>query len=160
MPWRSAGRLWHRKQTPARRISAYRARWLARKVLSEVRATLIRKRADYGPQAIAAFGEVGVLIRAHDKICRLRHLLWEKPCAEPANEPLEDSSLDLAGYAVIGLLWRRGWWGLPCAAPSGPYRPRQLSLTKQCLNRRIDPSLQPLFLKCPADCLPGSYEVV
>lgn len=84
-------------------------------ILSEMRAVMIRKQRDYGSGNIAAFGELGVLVRAHDKLARLRHLLWERRGQAPENEPVEDSWLDLANYGLIGLMCRRRWWGLPMA---------------------------------------------
>lgn len=71
------------------------------------------KQADYGPSNIAAFGEFGVLVRANDKLERLKHLYKTGDTAQ--NEPYEDSWHDLAGYAIIALLVRHGRW--PGGAP-------------------------------------------
>lgn len=83
------------------------------RIFAEMRAVMIRKQRDYGSGNIAAFGELGVLVRTHDKLARLRHLLWDRRGKVPENEPVEDSWLDLANYGLIGLMCRRGWWGLP-----------------------------------------------
>lgn len=83
------------------------------RILAEMRDVMIRKQRDYGSGNITAFGELGVIVRAHDKLARLRHLLWEARGRAPENEPVEDSWLDLANYGLIGLMCRRGWWGLP-----------------------------------------------
>ena len=66
------------------------------------------KQRDYGSNNIAAFGEYGVLVRTWDKVSRLKNLLQNN--SEPKNESIEDSWLDLANYAIIGVLCRRGLW--------------------------------------------------
>jgi hypothetical protein len=80
-------------------------------VLADLRAVLIRKQHDYGPGNILDFGEYGVLVRANDKVARLKNLL--KNGAVPQNEAIEDSWIDLANYGIIALMVRRGLWGLP-----------------------------------------------
>lgn len=70
--------------------------------------TLDRKQRDYGSSNIAAFGEYGVMVRVWDKVSRLRNLLQN--VKDPANESVEDTWLDLANYAIIGLMCRRGEW--------------------------------------------------
>lgn len=81
-------------------------------ILAEMRATMIAKQRDYGPGNIDSFGELGVLVRLTDKHARLRNLLYDNP-AEPSNESLDDTWLDLANYGLIALMVRRGIWGLP-----------------------------------------------
>jgi len=68
----------------------------------------IQKQLDYGSGNIARFGELGVMVRANDKIERLRTLLLEN--REAQNEPVEDTWRDLANYGVIGLLCHLGLW--------------------------------------------------
>jgi len=68
----------------------------------------IQKQLDYGSGNIARFGELGVMVRANDKIERLRTLLLEN--REAKNEPVEDTWRDLANYGVIGLLCHLGLW--------------------------------------------------
>ena len=80
-------------------------------ILDEMRETLWKKQRDYGPGNISDFGELGVLVRANDKMARLKNL--HKAGIAPSNESVEDSWLDLANYAVIALMLRRGIWGLP-----------------------------------------------
>lgn len=80
-------------------------------ILAEMRAVIISKNEDYGPGNIAAFGELGVLVRASDKIERLKTLLVRK--RQPNYEGIDDTWLDLANYGVIAQMVRRGWWGLP-----------------------------------------------
>ena len=47
-------------------------------------------------------------MRCQDKLCRLKHLI-EKD-GDVMNESIEDSYRDLANYALIGILLRRGEW--------------------------------------------------
>ena len=80
-------------------------------ILAEMRATMISKQADYGPGNIAAFGELGVLVRASDKLERLKHLITGN--RTPNHESIDDAWLDLANYGIIAQMVRRDWWGLP-----------------------------------------------
>ena len=66
------------------------------------------KQLDYGSANIADFGEYGVLVRANDKVARLKNLLTN--VASPRNESIEDSWLDLSNYSLIAVLCRRGDW--------------------------------------------------
>ena len=70
-------------------------------------ATLDRKQRDYGSRNISEFGEIGILMRVWDKICRLKNLLGKE---NPQNESIDDSWLDMANYALIAILVRRGIW--------------------------------------------------
>ncbi len=72
---------------------------------------LVKKQADYGKENILAFGELGCLVRANDKIARLKHLFLSHKM--PKNETIEDSWQDLANYAIIALLLKRGYFNLP-----------------------------------------------
>jgi hypothetical protein len=74
-------------------------------------AMLLRKHRDYGPRNISQSpgGALnGLRVRMHDKLARINHLLDSG--AEPENESLIDSFLDLANYAVIAQLVIRGEW--------------------------------------------------
>jgi hypothetical protein len=77
---------------------------------------LIRKQKDYGPKNIASApgGALnGLLVRMHDKIARLNHLIYETKDT-PKNEPIEDSFIDLLNYSAIALMVLRGkWHGVP-----------------------------------------------
>ena len=83
-------------------------------ILAEMRAVMISKQADYGPGNIATFGEMGVLVRASDKLERLKHLIMSN--RKPNHESIDDAWLDLANYGIIAQMIRRGWWGLPMEA--------------------------------------------
>ena len=67
-----------------------------------------RKQQDYGPKNILYSGELGIIVRCQDKLCRLKHLLEKNDGV--MNESIEDSYRDLANYALIGILLRRGEW--------------------------------------------------
>lgn len=82
-----------------------------REVARELIDLLIAKQHDYGHSNILDFGEFGVLVRANDKIARLKNLL--KGGTVPLNESIEDSWGDLANYAIIALMVRRDWFKLP-----------------------------------------------
>lgn len=67
----------------------------------ELAALLIRKNADYGNSFEEQFnkrGLIGVLIRLEDKISRLDNL--QNKDAQ-VNESIEDTLLDIAGYALL-----------------------------------------------------------
>lgn len=80
-------------------------------IARELTDLLIAKQHDYGHSNITDFGELGVLVRANDKMARLKNLL---NCSSiPKNESIEDSWRDLSNYGIIALLIRRGWFILP-----------------------------------------------
>jgi len=78
------------------------------RITAEAIALCIDKQKDYGPGNIAAFGEMGVLIRLNDKVERLKNLL--RTGNEPTNESLEDTWIDILNYGMIGLAVHRKWW--------------------------------------------------
>lgn len=72
---------------------------------------LVQKHRDYGPKNIsgAPGGALnGIRVRMHDKLARINHLL--DTGADPTNESLQDSFIDLANYAVIALMVMDGEW--------------------------------------------------
>jgi len=71
-------------------------------------ALLDRKQRDYASQNIAAFGEYGILGRVWDKVSRLRNLSNKQE--QPNNESIDDTWQDLANYAVLAQLVRKGLW--------------------------------------------------
>ena len=79
---------------------------------------LDRKQQDYGSGNIAEFGEIGVLVRASDKVKRLQNL-WKRGLVgaglaggsqQPQNESVADSWQDLANYGLIGQMVHHGLW--------------------------------------------------
>lgn len=75
------------------------------------RDVLLSKHRDYGPKNIANApgGPVtGLAVRLHDKLARLSHLV--EAGAEPENESLLDTALDIANYGTILALVLEGQW--------------------------------------------------
>jgi hypothetical protein len=87
----------------------------AKVIVNQLLQTLYDKHKDYGPMNIAGApgGAMnGLRVRMYDKLARLNNLIDTGDT--PKYEPLEDTLLDLANYAIIGLLVQRGQWeGLP-----------------------------------------------
>ena len=74
-----------------------------RDVATQIAETVISKQHDYGHQNILAFREQGLVVRLTDKLARLTNLIWNRP-SEPKNESIDDTFVDIAGYAIIGLM--------------------------------------------------------
>ena len=80
-------------------------------ILDELRSIMMKKQADYGPLniALAPGGPMnGLRVRMYDKLARLNNLADKG--ATPNFESIEDTLIDLANYAIIGLLVQRGQW--------------------------------------------------
>ncbi|STO12726.1 Domain of Uncharacterised Function (DUF1599) [[Flavobacterium] thermophilum] len=78
---------------------------LHKKILDEIHDTYKRKNADYGNSFEEQFKEYGLLsaiIRLDDKMRRLKQLLKNK--AQVKDESIEDTLIDLAGYAILTLM--------------------------------------------------------
>ncbi len=84
-------------------------------ILDEMRALHDRKAADYGlgedplanVRASKEFGVpawVGCMIRANDKVIRIKSMATKGTLK---NESVEDSLIDLAAYAILGLILYR-----------------------------------------------------
>ena len=82
-------------------------------ILAEMRAVMIERQLKYGPTNIQDCGKPGIAVRLSDKAARLRHAWLNGRGVDAPDESVEDTLIDAANYAVIGLLLRRGWWGLP-----------------------------------------------
>lgn len=86
-----------------------------RSVYDEARKVLLERHKKYGPKNIsmAPGGALnGLRVRMHDKLARINYALdtHNEHLAEPADDPFRDSFLDLANYALIGLLVVDGKW--------------------------------------------------
>ncbi len=68
----------------------------------------IHKQYDYGPNNVANFGDVGILIRLNDKIERLKNLMMSQ--SKVHNESIADTWLDIANYGLIGLMCKENLW--------------------------------------------------
>ena len=73
-------------------------------ILSQI-LLLDRKQQDYGRQNLDDFGELGLLVRLNDKVCRLKNLYAQADPEGPIHESLEDSWRDAVNYALLGLLF-------------------------------------------------------
>ncbi len=83
-----------------------------KRIAEEIATLVISKQLDYGKKNILDFGEMGVLVRANDKMSRLRNLCTN--CKEkPKNESIEDSWTDIAGYSILALMLRKNLFNLP-----------------------------------------------
>jgi hypothetical protein len=86
----------------------------AERITDELLDILYKKHEDYGPMNIAGApgGAMnGLRVRMYDKLARLSHLGDNDT---PNYESVEDTLIDLANYAIIGLLVQRGQWeGIP-----------------------------------------------
>lgn len=80
------------------------------RVLIQMRELYIRKNAAYGNGAIGSTGLYGIAVRMSDKIHRLL-TLTRSASADTGDESIADTLLDLAVYAVIGVVFLRGKWG-------------------------------------------------
>lgn len=75
-------------------------------IAQQLLATFIRKHKDYGKDNILDTGELGIIFRVNDKVKRLQHLISNQ--SQPANESIEETWIDIAVYAVIAILLRKG----------------------------------------------------
>ncbi len=66
----------------------------------------LQKHKDYGKGNILEIGEMGIAFRLAEKVSRLKNLLSKND--GPVNESLEDTWTDIAVYAVIAKLYRKG----------------------------------------------------
>ena len=92
-----------------------------REVVGQMYRTHLSKNADYSPANILLTGETGLVTRLWDKTARLlnltgfrfKYLMHEgiDLPREPKHEAIDDTYQDMAVYAVIGLLLRKGKWG-------------------------------------------------
>ena len=57
------------------------------------------------------------MVRLWDKVNRLKNLVWGN--SRPKNESVEDTLTDVAGYAIIALMLRKGWFELPMQEGGG-----------------------------------------
>ena len=80
-------------------------------IVLEIADLICSKQNDYGKDNILGFGDKGLVVRLWDKINRLRNLIWNS--YRPKNESVVDTFIDIAGYAIIGLMLDRGWFELP-----------------------------------------------
>lgn len=76
-------------------------------ITDEMLLTFIKKHRDYGKGNILSIKELGIAFRLSEKIERLKNLLLN-PTKQPENESISDNVQDIAVYAVILEMYRRG----------------------------------------------------
>lgn len=83
---------------------------------AELKAILLKKQEDYGPLniSLAPGGPInGLRVRMYDKLARINNL-YENGRDTPNYESFRDTLIDLANYAIIGILVQNGQWeGIP-----------------------------------------------
>ena len=79
-----------------------------KKVTKQTLETFLKKHKDYGKGNILDMGELGIAFRISEKFHRIKHLLMNGN--KPSNESIEDSWIDIAVYAIIAVLLKRGWF--------------------------------------------------
>lgn len=78
------------------------------KVNKELLDMFIKKHKDYGKGNILETEELGIAFRISDKLSRLKNLLGKNKT--PQNESIEETWTDIAVYAVIAIMYKRGWF--------------------------------------------------
>lgn len=81
------------------------------KIQDELEELMLSKHNDYGPKNISDSpgGPLnGLTVRLYDKVARLSNL--NSTGATPKHESIRDTFLDIANYAIIGLLVLDGKW--------------------------------------------------
>ena len=57
---------------------------------------------------ILEIGELGIAFRINEKVSRLKNLITSNK--KPVNENIEDSWYDIAVYAIIAMLYKKGYF--------------------------------------------------
>jgi len=79
-------------------------------IVDKMRSIIIAKNNDYGNANIGDLGIKGLFVRLWDKVNRLKQLVWVEKENQVKDESIEDTYLDLANYAVISIIVKRGKW--------------------------------------------------
>jgi len=87
-------------------------------IIQNMLATYKMKMEDYSPWNMRGTGELGAITRLWDKTARLMNLMGFdigtgkfSALKDPKNESIDDTLLDLANYAIITMILRKGKWG-------------------------------------------------
>lgn len=78
------------------------------KTCDELLTMFLKKHKDYGKGNVLDMGELGIAFRISEKFNRVKHLLMKGK--KPENESLYETWIDIAVYAVIGALFRKGYF--------------------------------------------------
>jgi hypothetical protein len=93
-----------------------------KQIQDKCRELVIEKNKAYGEKNISQFGMNGVIVRMTDKLNRLINLAYNKentdlyhpPSPGVGNQMKEtviDTLMDIANYAIIGIMLLEGKWG-------------------------------------------------
>jgi len=93
-----------------------------KKIQKEQYELFCKKQHDYGPGNISVGTQLlnkqeielsltGLWFRMNDKIQRIKNLLIGKQSEAVADEPMDDSFLDLSNYGIMATIVKRGKWG-------------------------------------------------
>ena len=77
-------------------------------ICEDMRKTFVKKHQEYGKGNILSIKELGISFRLAEKVERLKNLLLKGKKAQ--NESIDDTWMDIAVYAVIGLMFKKGWF--------------------------------------------------
>lgn len=77
-------------------------------ICDELLLMFLKKHKDYGKGNVLDMGELGIAFRISEKFNRVKHLLMNGK--KPENESLYETWVDIAVYAVIGALFRKGYF--------------------------------------------------
>ena len=83
------------------------------KIVGQMRSIIEAKNADYAGTIdnISLTGISGVAVRLLDKVARVHSLTTREATAQVKTESVRDTLLDIANYAIIGLMLLDGTWG-------------------------------------------------
>jgi hypothetical protein len=76
------------------------------RVEKELLEMFLKKHRDYGKGNILSVEELGIAMRVSEKVERIKHLLLKG--GDPTNEAVEETWIDIAVYAIIAVLFKRG----------------------------------------------------
>jgi len=79
-------------------------------VLEDNIALTLRKNNDYGPFNIYSTGELGLVVRLNDKVCRMKTLLVNKTESQVKEESAWDTFQDSVNYSIYGVMLLRDQW--------------------------------------------------
>lgn len=68
---------------------------------------LMSKRRSYGRSNLTTFGAIGIIVRASDKIQRLKTMSESGMDRNVDGDSMDDAWRDLIGYGVLGLIYTR-----------------------------------------------------
>lgn len=97
------GALWMTHNVPPVPKSKHSFESTVDEILQDIKALLIKKHQDYGDQNLERFGLFGITVRMADKIARLENLQMKEVVGLVEDETIEDTIVDLAGYAIQAL---------------------------------------------------------